>query len=264
MSDASRSDATAHADLDPTGRFADRAEAYRRARPGYPAALLDHLDQRLGGLRGLRVADLGSGTGILTAELLARGCRVWAVEPNDEMRSAAEQALRDREGFVSVAGSAEETGLGSGSIDLATAAQAFHWFDLEATGRELRRILVPGGRAAVIWNHRRLAGAFLEDYEAFLLEWATDYRAVRASYDVADRLGELVAAGTAERAVFANHQDLDLEGLRARLLSSSYMPGAGHPRSAAMLAAAARLFDEHQHGGVVRLEYDCILHLGEV
>jgi hypothetical protein len=42
------------------------------------------------------------------------------------------------------------------------------------------------------------------------------------------------------------------------------MPGAGHPRSAAMLAAAARLFDEHQHGGVVRLGYDCILHLGEV
>jgi SAM-dependent methyltransferase len=251
-------------DLDPSGRFADRVDAYRRARPGYPAALLDHLDRELGGLEGLRVADLGSGTGILTADLLDRGCRVWAVEPNDAMRLAAEQALGGRAGFASVAGSAEDTGLEPGSIDLATAAQAFHWFDLEATGRELRRILAPGGRVAVIWNDRRREGPFLEAYEAFLLEWATDYREVRETYGVADRLGELVAPGALERTVFANHQDLDLEGLRARLLSSSYLPGTGQPKSEEMLAAAERLFAEHQRDGVVRLEYDCTLHLGSL
>ncbi|HVS12320.1 MAG TPA: class I SAM-dependent methyltransferase [Thermoanaerobaculia bacterium] len=248
--------------LDPTRRFADRVDAYRRARPGYPPALLDRLDQRLGGLAGLRVADLGSGTGILTALLLERGCRVWAVEPNEAMRGAAEQALAERDGFVSVAGSAEDTGLEAGSIDLASAAQALHWFDLETTGRELRRILAPGGRVAVIWNDRRRDGAFLEAYETFLLEWATDYRAVRETYRVADRLDAFFAPGGLERAVFANHQDLDLEGLRARLLSSSYLPGAGQPRSDEMLAAADRLFAEHQRDGMVRLEYDCTLYLG--
>ena len=251
-------------DLDPTGRFADRVDVYRRARPGYPAALLDHLDERLGGLAGRRVADLGSGTGILTADLLERGCRAWAVEPNEAMRRAAERALVDRDGFVSVARSAENTGLDAGSIELVTAAQAFHWFDLEATGRELRRILAPGGRVAVIWNDRRREGAFLEAYEAFLLEWADDYRAVRETYAVADRLGELFAPGTLERVVFANHQDLDLDALCARLFSSSYLPGPEDQRAEAMLAAAARLFAKHQHEGVVRLEYDCVLYLGRM
>jgi SAM-dependent methyltransferase len=252
-------------DLDPTARFADRVDAYRRARPGYPRELLDHLDARLGGLRGLRVADLGSGTGILTADLLERGCRVWAVEPNEAMRRAAEDALGARADFVSVDGAAEATGLEAGSIELVTAAQAFHWFDLEATGRELRRILAPGGSVAVIWNDRRQRrGAFAEAYEAFLLEWATDYRAVRESYGVAERLGKLFTPGSFEHAVFANHQDLDLDGLRARLLSSSYLPGAGQPRSDEMLAAAERLFADHESGGVVRIEYDCALYLGRL
>ena len=178
------------------------------------------------------------------------------------MRRAAEQELGDLDGFHSVASSAESTGLDEASVELATAAQAFHWFDLEATARELRRILMPAGRVAVIWNDRRRNGTFLEAYEAFLLEWATDYRAVRESYAVADRLGEIFAPATLERTVFANHQDLDLDALRARLLSSSYLPGPGHPRSSAMLDGAAQLFAEHQVGGVVRLEYDCVLYLG--
>jgi SAM-dependent methyltransferase len=250
--------------LDPTGRFGDRADAYRRSRPGYPAALYDHLDERLRGLADTPVADLGSGTGILTADLLDRGCRVWAVEPNGAMRQEAEHALGERPGFSSVAGSAEATGLAAGSIELATAAQAFHWFDFAATARELRRILVPAGWVAVIWNDRRLAGGFLEDYEAFLLAWADDYRKVRDSYGVADRLGELVASGTLERAVFDNHQDLDLDALRARLLSSSYLPGPQHPRVDAMLAAAGELFAAHERRGVVRIEYDCKLYLARI
>jgi hypothetical protein len=64
--------------------------------------------------------------------------------------------------------------------------------------------------------------------------------------------------------VFANHQDLDLEALRARLLSSSYLPGPEHPKSAAMLAASERLFAEHERHGLVRIEYDCTLYLGRI
>lgn len=249
-------------DLDPTGRFADRVEAYRRARPGYPPALFDHLDDRVGGLAGRRVADLGSGTGILTAELLAHGSRVWAVEPNAPMRLAAEEQLGDRDGFVSVDGTAEATGLETGSVELVTAGQAFHWFDLERTRPELERILVPGGRVAVIWNNRCERGAFLEAYEAFLLEWATDYDKVRQSYGVDRELADFFAPGALETVVFDNHQDLDLAGLRARLSSSSYLPGPEDARSSVMQASAEDLFDAHQHGGVVRIEYDCVLYLG--
>jgi SAM-dependent methyltransferase len=249
-------------DLDPTGRFSDRADAYRRARPGYPGALLDHLAERLGGLEGLRVADLGSGTGILTADLLSRGCRVWAVEPNEAMRAVAEESLGDQPGFVSVDGSAEATSLEPASIDLVTAAQAFHWFDLAATRPELQRILAPSGRIAVVWNDRSSSGSFHQAYEQFLLEWASDYQAVRRTYGVADRLAGFFGSGTLERATFPNHQDLDLDGLRARLLSSSYLPGEGDARSPAMLAAAQRLFADHQEGGAVRIEYDCSLFLG--
>ncbi len=97
--------------MDPTLRFSSRVEHYRRYRPGYPPEAIDLLRDRCGLGPQTRVADLGSGTGILTALLLDRGAQVFAVEPNAAMRSAAEALLGARGGFVSVVGTAEATTL---------------------------------------------------------------------------------------------------------------------------------------------------------
>ena len=101
------------------------------------------------------VADVGSGTGILTALLLDHGNTVHAVEPNAAMAAEATARLGGNPRFHAVAGRAEATGLPDASCDVVTAAQAFHWFDIDPTRREFRRILRPGGAVVLVWNIRR-------------------------------------------------------------------------------------------------------------
>ena len=156
---------------DPTRRFSDRVDNYVRYRPSYPTAVLETLRSECDLSVATVVADIGSGTGILTRLFLENGNRVYGVEPNAEMRGAAEKLLRDFPGFESVAGTAEETGLAANSIDLVVAAQAFHWFDPDRAGMEFQRILRPGGWVALVWNERLVgASPFLREYEELLSE----------------------------------------------------------------------------------------------
>jgi len=248
--------------VDPEGRFTGRVDDYVRGRPGYPPALFDAIVE-LGRLApGATVADLGAGTGLSATPLLERGFRVIAIEPDDEMRAAAIATLGARPGFRAVAGRAEATGLEPASVDLVLAAQAFHWFDPARAREEIRRILRPGGAAALVWNARSAESTpFARDYEALLLEFGTDYRQVGHRGVGRERL-EAFFRGPFERRRFDNAQRLDLPALRARLLSSSYVPAAGQPRHEEMLAALERLFDAHADAGAVRLDYDCDLFLG--
>jgi SAM-dependent methyltransferase len=251
------------AERDPRRRFTGRVALYSRHRPGYPAALFEHLAEVLGIGSGSVVAEIGSGTGILTEPLLERGIVVHAVEPNLEMREAAESQLGRRRGFRSVDGSAESTGLPVRSVDAVLAAQAFHWFRPEEARREFDRILRPGGKVALIWNRRRTTGSFLAAYEKILEEYATDYRRVdhRRVADPA-ALSRFFGAGGYRSASFDNAQDLDWDGLRGRLLSSSFAPLPGQPGHDPMIEALRRAFEAEARHGLVRIEYDTEAHWG--
>src|SRR5262245_41650436 len=96
---------------DSTTRFSNRVETYLRYRPRYPAAVVDPLKQACGLTVTSLIADLGSGTGMLTELFLANGNRVYAVEPNREMREAGERLLGKYQNFTSVVGTAESTTL---------------------------------------------------------------------------------------------------------------------------------------------------------
>ncbi|MEQ1936345.1 MAG: methyltransferase domain-containing protein [Fimbriimonadaceae bacterium] len=134
-------------------RFSNRVEDYAKYRPRYPEALGDFLAD-FGLKPGATVLDAGSGTGLFSDLLLSRGACVIGAEPNEGMRREAEVRLSDNKRFTSLAKSAEGTGLPAESIDLITAAQAFHWFDVTATKQEWKRILKPGGWVALVWNER--------------------------------------------------------------------------------------------------------------
>src|SRR5688500_17757753 len=127
--------------MDRKALFTDRVEDYSRARPRYPRGVIELLIRDPGLKPPWVVGDIGAGTGLATELFLEHGNRVFAVEPNDAMRHEAEGRLGANPLFVSVAGSAEDTTLPTNSLDLVVAAQAFHWFDLHAAGREFRRIL---------------------------------------------------------------------------------------------------------------------------
>lgn len=249
---------------DSTERFSSRVADYVRYRPDYPPALLDWLHQDIGVPTETLVADIGAGTGISTRLFLAAGHPVIAVEPNAAMREAAEQLLAPDYLRLKVAdGTAEATGLAENSVGLVAAAQAFHWFDTTAVRREWARILQPEGMALVFWNSRLLdASPFLIGYEQLLLEFGTDYTEVAERYQDDDTMRAWFGEGLRGMARLPNVQRMDYDGLRGRLLSSSYAPQPGHPRHAAMLDALQQLFDAHAVDGQIAFEYQTRAFVG--
>jgi SAM-dependent methyltransferase len=247
-----------------TSRFSDRVENYIRYRPGYPPQALEALKTECGLHVSHMVADIASGTGIWTRTLLENGNRVFAVEPNPDMRQAGERLLSGFPNFVSVAGSAESTTLGESSLDFVTAAQAAHWFDRRRTRAEFVRILKPGGWLVLLWNERLIdTTPFLRDYEQLLLTFGTDYEDVRHERTT-DAVNEFFDPLPFQEGTFAMRQEFDYEGLEGRLLSSSYAPGPGHPKHEPMLKELRGIFNEHASSGKVSFDYKTRVYFGKL
>jgi len=250
---------------DTVGRFSDRVEHYTRYRPRYPAALVEWTARECGWTEATHLADVGSGTGILSEVFLNAGFRVTGIEPNAEMRAAGSHRLAHHARFRSHDGTAEHTGLADGAVDGIIAGQAAHWFDLERARAEFRRILAPRGWVMLVWNERaRRADAFLEDYDALLRLYGTDYETVEKLGPSDTELQRFLGTGSYRSHRFSNQQSLDLEGLEGRILSSSYAPGPGHPKHASMMKAIERLHRKHRHGQTVTIRYDCSVYLGRL
>lgn len=249
---------------DPVKRFSSRVENYVRYRPGYPREIIDLLAAECRLTTDSTVADVGSGTGILSELFLQHGNRVYGVEPNREMRKAAERLLEAHADFTSIDGRAEATTLFERSIDMVAAGQAFHWFDLEKARQEFVRILQPEGWVVLIWNERRLdSSGFLRAYEDLLLKYATDYAAVRHE-NVYEEIASFFAPSRFSVATFDNFQTFDCEGLKGRAFSASYTPEPGHSHYRPMLEQLIQTFQSHQKDGKVTIEYDTKLYYGHL
>jgi len=246
-------------------RFSSKVADYVRYRPSYPSAVIDLLRAECGLRPDHVVADVGSGTGILSKLFLENGNRVIGVEPNDEMRHAGEEFLSSSGNFSSVAGSAEATTLGDGTVDFVTVAQAFHWFEPVATRREFLRILRPGGLVVIVWNDRQLdTTPFLRDYEALLHRFGTDYAKVSESYPRRTQIQDFFAPNSFAHKTFANFQKFDFDGVQGRLRGSSYVPGSEQPAFAPMMVELKRIFETHQQNGEVSMDYTTHVYYGQL
>lgn len=212
------------------------------------------------------IADMGSGTGILSELFLKEGNKVYGVEPNADMRKAGEKLNRKYSEFISIDGSAEETKLDDYSIDIITAGQAFHWFNLEKAREEFIRILKPEGWVILIWNRRKkLTNEFLKEYEKLLLKYGTDYKAIEKSKLDFNKffMGDKVE-NTYNKFTFDNHQIFDYEGLEGRLLSTSYIPLSDSPKYNDMLLELKKLFKKFQRNDRIRFEYETEVIYGQL
>ncbi|MCW3066939.1 MAG: smtA [Solirubrobacterales bacterium] len=140
--------------------FTEGAAAYERVRPEYPPAALDWLFSTLGLSADSRVLDLGAGTGKLTRGLVGRAGEVVAVEPLDAMRAELSRVLP---GVEDLPGVAEAIPLEDASVAAVFSGEAFHWFSLEPALAEIRRVLVPRGGLAVLWNVPRWGGPWARE-----------------------------------------------------------------------------------------------------
>ena len=249
---------------DSVERFSNRIANYVKYRPHYPAEIIGYLTETCGLAPNSVVCDIGCGTGISSKLFLENGNRVIGVEPNAAMREAAAEYLADLPKFELIDGTSSETSLPENSIDMIVAAQAFHWFEPEKTRTEFHRILKPGGHIVLMWNERQLdSSPFLVGYEALLIKYAYDYGNVRHENIAGEQLQDFFRSEYTSK-TFANHQDFDFDGIKGRLLSSSYMPNESDAVFNDMIEELRSLFAKHAENGRIRVLYDTNVYASQV
>lgn len=247
-----------------TTRFGDRVRDYIKYRPHYPADVVSYLEEEWKISPGSHIADVGSGTGISSRLFLERGYTVTGIEPNEPMREASVAYLQGDPKFSTVSASAEATTLPGNSVDMIVAAQAFHWFDAGAVKREFKRILKPGGLVVLMWNERLAVSDFEKKYDDLITRHSIDY--VQIDHRNMDRqhIERFFAPNPCRLKVFPNFQRFDFEGLKGRLMSSSYIPKEDSPGYEAMISELRTLFDTHQSAGMIRITYDTKVYVSRV
>lgn len=250
--------------LDPTKRFSSRVENYIKYRPSYPAEIIPLLQQECGLTENTVIADMGFGTGLLTELFLKHGNKVFGVEPNVDMRAAGERILSKYPSFRSISATAECSTLPDSSIDMIVAGQAFHWFDPVKARAEFQRILKASGWVVLIWNGFHVeTNALNRGYQDIVTRYGTDYKEVAREISGVD-VAPFFAPNEYKCAKFAFKQVFDFEGLKGRLLSSSYAPDQGHPQFGQMITDLRRLFEANEENGEIQFNYDTEVYYGRL
>lgn len=242
-----------------TERFTGRASAYQQYRLGYPAAEVMHILREWTGLTsGDTVADIGAGTGMLTELFLNNGNPTIAIEPNAEMQAACAAQYGGHSNLTLVDATAEATTLSDHSVDLIAAGRAFHWFDHARALPEFQRILKSGGWVALVSIGRsKDDSALSQAFESLLTTHGTDYRYVRDSYRVHDKLETLFPGGEVRQTTIAGKQKLTRDVLTGQAMSYSMAPLPGDPRHAAFMQALEEFFQRFSDNGLLTQPTTC-------
>jgi ubiquinone/menaquinone biosynthesis C-methylase UbiE len=249
----------------PTERFTHAVQNYVKYRPSYTQDILQVLIKDCHLTKDSIVADVGSGTGFLSKLFLDFGNTVYGVEPNQEMRKAAETYLKSYTNFHSIAASAEMTTLNEHSIDIVTAGTAFHWFQPEAAKFEFKRILKSPGWVLLVWNVRNMEeSALIREYEKLSIHYCKDY--CESNAHLLDKSVASSFFSPFEMTVksFRNTQQFDWEGLQGRLLSTSYSLRPGDIHYEEMMQELKNIFDRYQKNGMIEFLYNTKLYYGHL
>ncbi|MDQ0970628.1 ubiquinone/menaquinone biosynthesis C-methylase UbiE [Neobacillus niacini] len=251
--------------MKPTDKFSGKADVYSKSRPSYPNEYIDYLLSVNSLNETSRVVDIGSGTGILTRQLLERGISVIAVEPNDDMRTKAEQDLQEFDQFISMKGSAEETSLPDKRIDLVIAAQAFHWFDQDKFKLECQRILKQEAKVALVWNSRDFSSPLLKENAEIFKKYCPNFYGFSGGIGEREEVfNQFFRYGEFEFKRFPNDLVLDFEGFLGRNLSASYSLKETDKEFEFFVGAITNLFEKYSHNGKIVMPNYTRSYLGNV
>lgn len=248
--------------MDYTNRFDGKGEIYAKARPKYASELFDYLKNTLHLSAGSVFADIGSGTGIFTGQLLNCGYKVFAVEPNNDMRNKAEEKLFHDKNFVSVNGSDRNMNLPDNSVGYITAAQAFHWFDRDALGKECKRVLQPGGKVIIVYNSRDEKADCTVSLAKLRQKYNPEFHGF--SNGMSDEKCLAFFAGKCDIFRTDNTQTYDRQGYIDRVLSSSYSLKEDDGRYGEYLREINALFDMFSEGDLISVPTETVAYIGEI
>ncbi|MFF2447004.1 class I SAM-dependent methyltransferase [Neobacillus sp. NPDC058068] len=248
-----------------TEKFTDKAEVYAKHRPGYTHEYIEYLLTATSLNEGNVVADIGSGTGILSGQLLESGLTVFGVEPNDDMRRKAELALKQNGRFISVNAAAEHTTLDDQSVDLVTAAQAFHWFDKEKFKQECQRILKPNAKVALVWNSRDGSSVLNKESAEICQRYCPNFKGFSGGIEeTEDVFKQFYKDGKYDFRRFRNDLEFDFAGFLGRYLSASYAPKKTDKEYEPFVSAFTDLFKKYSNNGKIIIPNVIRSYLGEV
>ena len=260
--------------------LSQRVRNYIKYRPHYPEAILYLLKAQCQLTNMHVIADVGSGTGILSELFLKNGNVVFGVEPDPDMRAGAEYSLKNYPNFTSLPGSAETTTLPSHLADFIVVGQAFHWFDLEQARREFKRVLFTQGWVVLVSNLQKAAGTpFLDALQKFWEDERFQKRSPRRSSQQMERaqayrlnfelardelFDPFFGVGMYAHKAFKNPLACNLDGLKGRILSNASALRPGDPLYTTMLEEIEKIFLAHQVNGTVTIEHDTHVVYGQL
>ncbi|MGF9873969.1 class I SAM-dependent methyltransferase [Bacillus tropicus] len=248
-----------------TENFTDKADIYAKYRPSYPDEYIEYLLLANELNENQIVADIGSGTGIFSRQLLESGLHVIGVEPNDDMRKMAEQSLKRYPRFQSIKATAEHTTLKENSVDLVTVAQAFHWFDKEAFKIECQRILKQKAHVALVWNCRDVTSPLIKENAEICQKTCPTFKGFSGGIDETPEVfNSFFKDGEYEFKEYQNDLLLDYEGFLGRNLSASYAPKKNDKEYKNFVLLLSELFDKYSKNGKIILPNLTRSYLGNV
>ncbi|MDM8150053.1 class I SAM-dependent methyltransferase [Priestia megaterium] len=248
-----------------TDKFTDKAEVYAKYRPSYPYEYIEYLITEAGLNQDCIIADIGSGTGILSRQLIEKGFPVIGVEPNDDMRSVAEQSLKLDSRFISIKATAENTTIKDDSLDLVTVAQAFHWFDKEKFKLECQRILKQDAKVALVWNSRDGSSDINKESAEVCQKYCPNFKGFSGGIEETPVVyQQFFKDGKYDFRNFRNDLQFDFNGFLGRYLSASYSPKKTDKEYNPFIAALSNLFEKYSKNGKVVIPNNTRSYLGKV
>lgn len=240
-------------------KFSGKADIYSIGRPSYAQKAIDLIFEL--NPNAITFADIGSGTGILTEQLLTKGRTVYAVEPNNDMRCVAEKRLKRYANFVSIAATAENTTLEKSSIDVITVAQAFHWFDIKTFKKECERILRNKMNVFLIWNRKDIESEIMSDIREIYSLYCPTFKG-----HAGGKINEIVCMieeffdNKMQTTMFENDIVYDLNGFLNMHLSQSYSPLPNSENYSKYVQKMTEIFNKYQNNGTLKMSNNTHLY----